>query len=230
MSYSFVAASSQYLFVNEAPLAAPPLMITAWVKIANIDATTKSIMLIGDKDVADQYLGAVSRNDDVLAQYRTPTALSETPLSGSEIAANVWTPIAARFDSETTKSVYVQGNQGTAAIESVGTVTGIDRIIIGAQPSPTNFFSGLIAHACLWNTTGLNEAGYDNLASALASGVSPLNVSTTATLVRFYPLTADLTEQSGNAGAALTAVGATFDSENPPLGGSHRYITLLGVG
>ena len=241
MSYSFTAASSQYLSASEAPLgSAPdrPWMVTAWARPTSIPlGASQHIALIG-QSAANQYEGLSAFSDDFYAQSRDGSTNAPANTSGAGLASATWAHGAARFDSATSRSAYVGTSQGTVVTTSVSP-TGFDRVTVGCRPTITEYFDGLIAHVAFWTLDGMDETAIDNLVSALAGGGNPLGVTTDAVLLRYWPLVdnGDLADQSGNGGATLTATGATHSSTNPtvddpPSGGGSSYLnlTLMGVG
>lgn len=200
-----------------APATAVPLTMACWYRPANV-AQNLTLMSLQDTGVDDvgfwmQSAGAIA-NDPVRALTGAASVVIAASSAGAAGVADVWYHAAAVFVAANNRIAYFNGaNPGTNA--TARTPTGVDSVGIGAkvQLTPTEFFSGRIAEAGLWNVAlSANEV------AALAKGCRPDQVRK-ANLIGYWPLfgTQSVAQDYSNQRNSLTYVGTTVSPHAPVL-------------
>lgn len=225
MSYSFTAASSQYLSTATAPVSAAPCTISVWVKPSDTGANRREVASICAANATDYF----SYNRFAGALYvNGADSGGESNVNTAEVMDTEWAHSAAVYTSPTSRQVYYEGT--SSAVDSNSkTPVGLTRFVLGALgwPSPAAFWDGLLAEVAIWNVA-LSGANI----TSLSEGSSPMSLATPP--LRYWRLksSGDLTDVVGGA-ATLTATGATFDADHPTVDdppSTARLLALTGVG
>lgn len=205
MSYLLVQASSQYLKpVDNAAyqLNATAFSFACWIKLTS---TGSYQTVIAQASTSWQYRieGAGNKLD--------AETTSVSKLGATALTSGVWKHIAFTSDSSGNWVWYVNGVSDASG--SGYTWSGQDQTCyVGQNGLTSQFLDARIAYLALWNT-GLTSAN-----------ITTLQTSTTPELVgsgciaSWHLNTSALTDSS-NINNPLVATGATFDADNPSLGG-----------
>lgn len=241
----FADASSQFLGNDTAPVTAAPFTMAIWGR--SDDATVdQDAIWIGDKDVADnfwtlRFQGAVA--GDPLRFTVNSAAGGTSADTTTGYTANTWHHACAVEASATSHTIYIDGGSSAASTTS-RSPAGADRINIGRRgdSTPTNYFSGDLAEAAVWNVA--LSAGDVAL---LAKAVSPFLVRPEA-LVFYCPIVGNYSPEIDQLGGLdMTVTGATKSAHprvfypsimyagiqaGPPAAGGPPVgsLRLLGVG
>lgn len=246
MARLFDDASSQYLELASAPVNAPPLTISAWIRPdANPAGTIVSIMNSGTASRGFRLERQVTRNLRFITLNGGTTGIAT---SGATTAAdNVWSHALAVTSAVDSRALFLNGTKftNTTSVTPSATpdVTAIGRV---GGASPGTYWSGDLAEVTLWNVA-LN----DTEAAALSRGV-PSRLIRPESIVAYWPVWGlhspeiDLTANN----RVMVVAGATASNHAPvplfmPLrmgtypedivvagggGGSRSRNLLLGVG
>jgi hypothetical protein len=240
---NFVAASSQYLQIDSAPITAPPFSFACWFKSTDL-TTVQTLFWLGDKDVTNESWRVILRGDvagDPIDAFTQTGVGSVQARSTSGYSSGVWHHALAVFASATSRTIYLDGgNSGTNATNRAP--AGADRVALGGSrdSSPDGYLQGDEAEAGLWNVA-LTASD----AAILALGVSPLLVHP-ASLVAYWPLIGRNSPENDRIGDyPLTVTGATvadhpriiyarsglrMDVPTAAVAGVTPYRMLMGVG
>lgn len=244
MARLFDDASTQYLEIASVIGGTPPFTMACWAYFDDLDAVS-TMMAIGDVGAnADFYtldMAGVLANDPIRAGVQAGVNFSASIIS-SAISLNTWHHVAGVFTSTSSRTAFVDGVNGVENT-SFRSPTGLDRTAIGRLPrlTSTNYMSGRIAEAAIWNAqlTGPEI-------TAMSQGYSPLFIRPES-LLAYWPIIGRYSPEIDIVGGnGLTVTGATavdhpriilpsrrnrifvptaVASSVPP-----RKLTLLGVG
>lgn len=200
MSYSFTAASSQYLSATSAAATAPPLTIAAWARMT--DTTTQSgrdIVALSSKTGRSVYrLNWNGFNVPPIRAMDQGTTNASAYFGAPTL--NTFFHVAGVFASSNLRTPYFNGSAGSANTDSVIHSSLPDTTSIGAffdgNSTPIQHFPGNIAEVGIWNVA-LTAAEIASLAKGMTCDkVRPQS------LVFYAPLVRDLIDQKG--GLAIT--------------------------
>jgi len=187
-----VPATSDALYINQAVLTVLPITMAAWFYATNLTAR-HTIIAIEDKDTGDNRVLRLTANgavagDPLQAIHRGSTTFGIAS-SSSAYTENTWQHAVGVFAAANSRQIYLNGgNSGTDAT-GVGTITPLNRTIVGAwgftAGSFTNVMNGYIADISIWNVALTNAE-----VTILAKGFSPLLVRPQS-LVFYIPLIRD---------------------------------------
>jgi hypothetical protein len=211
MARNFIAASSQYLEIATAPVAAAPLTIACWFLPVSA-AVTYDLVVIGDT-VATNYFALIASNPGSLG------AISGAASAGGEFsaitttlfAANRWAHACATYTSATARAAFLDGGgKGTNATSVVPASPA--EVDVGAYHAGASIYSpmnGQIAEVALWNVD-LSDAEVAALAGRTGESLSglPLRIRP-ANLVAYWPLQGEVVPEyswSGDGTARNLAV------------------------
>lgn len=224
MSRSLVAASSQYLTIDEAAVTAAPCTLCFWFNTASTAASSRSVVAVGSIATAAHYFRGNLFDAAVYANARDGG--TEASANASSYSASTWTFGAARFSSTTLRNAFMNTTKSADNTTS-RTPAGLDRTRVGrrADGTGTDYFDGLIAEVSIFD-----YAVSDSDLSSLAGGTSPMALTTPPVRYYRFKVDGDLSDETG-AGADLTNSSTTFDASNPtvddpPVGGSDAPETL----
>ena len=149
----FNDANSQYLKIDSAAVPDYPLTLACWFNAD--DATLNlALMFVGDKDVAEKYCGLRAEGavagDPVRAYSRNTSAVYADSTTG--FTANKWHLATGVFASAASRIAYIDGGSPGSNTSSQAALNW-DRTAIGyfGDSTPTNYFSGKISVAYIWN-------------------------------------------------------------------------------
>ena len=149
----FNDANNQYSNTNSAAVADYPLTLACWFN-ADDAALNLALMWIGDKDVAEKYCGLRAEGavagDPVRAYSRNTSAVYADSTTG--FTTNKWHLATGVFASSASRIAYIDGGSPGSNTSSQAALNW-DRTAIGyfGDLTPTNYFSGKISVAYIWN-------------------------------------------------------------------------------
>jgi hypothetical protein len=216
MARSFTRASSHYLQVESAAVTGPPYTMACWGN-SNSATVNQTIMYLGDSTSDGRRAQLELRGNDASDPVAASTSDTAAAYSSSTIngyTANTWQHYAGVWASTTSRIVYLNGTAGTE--NTTSRVTGTpNRMAIGGlrRLSPTDYMSGLVADAAIWNVA-LSAAEI----AALARGVSPLRIRP-GNIAAYWPLFGTAGPEINICGGSyhLTVSGATQAAHAPVM-------------
>ena len=174
MTWEFLAASTEYLYVNSAAVSAYPCTLTCIFNPNDI-TTGSTLVWVGDKDVSNDGFGISHSGDignDPIRAYSYHDSFVTSTVDG--FVADTWQFAAGRFLSNASRQAFLATlgsdvSAGTAETTDLTPGTW-DRTAIGclARSAPTGYEEGGIARVAIYNV-GL----YTIELNALAHGWSP---------------------------------------------------------
>ena len=186
MSRLFNDAALDRLEVATPVVTAHPLSMGCWFN-SDDAAVTQNLMGILDTAGNNNWwrllAAGATAGDPVQAASKDSATVQSAGSTSTGYTAGVWHHALAVFASATSRAAYIDGgSKGTNAVSR--SPAGLDVTVIGRQGSltPTQYVSGLIAEAAIWDTE-LSDAD----ALILARGYSPLLVRP-ENLVAYWPL------------------------------------------
>lgn len=219
MARLFDDAATEYLEDDSAPVTAVPFTISAWFYSDDV-AIAQGVVVISDKDVTAEkfelFIAGQVGGDPVRAITQGGGGVGIAS-STTGYSANTWHHGCAVFNSTTSRSAFIDGGSKGTNTNSV-TPSGMDRISIGRRgdASPSNYFSGRIAEAAIWNV-----AISDAEVAVLATGVAPPFVRPNA-LIFYAPLYRGRSSTGGDdydivGGLTLTDNNTVTVADHPPI-------------
>ena len=201
MARSFTAANSDALYVESAIVSSPPCTFAAWFNVSNITAA-HPLIVIGDKDATQQINMRCSGNiagDPVRINLLGASAgvVADTT---SGYSASTWQHACGVVTAVNAYAVFLNGGSKGSDTTNAGSITLLDRTVIGANALLSSFANGNIAEAAIWDV-----ALTDAEVAILAKGFSPLLVRPQS-LVFYAPLVRD-NDDDLIGGVALSANG-----------------------
>jgi hypothetical protein len=202
MAYDFTAASSQYLSTASTPVSSLPCTLACWFRITNTSDNNLLVTLDSGASSRIQISnnGSASPKRSVQATtFNSSNAFGRIAFNAESYSANTWYHAAGVFETSTTLNAYFNGNVGTTDPTDGVSVSGINKILIGARTASGTigqYHGGQLAEVGVWNVA-LTAAEV----SSLAKGMTCDKVRPNA-LVAYFPLIRDLTEIRG--GLAVT--------------------------
>lgn len=193
------------------PVTSYPYAISVWAKPA---ISAQMIMIEASNPSGFSTGGIAVQMSD--AKFYLSRSGDDVPTTGS-VPVGSWSHVYAVVSSVNSASIYFNG--GNKAFSSVSCpTTGISRMDIGRHfngpGNPVAYFSGNLAEIAIWNTVPANA---DTTAAALASGISPTDISG---LVSYWKLDGSGSQEIDLiSGRILTAVGTTASTDNPIVNG-----------
>ena len=192
-----------------------PISISAWF---NCDIEPGEMIIVSVGEAADTgYLSlrTIAVGDKLRAQVFDGTSSVQSEHT-TDLAANTWYHGLAVFASNTSRTVYLNGD---AAAENTANMSLSSRdatsIGVSADNTPFGYWSGHIAEVAIWDTAVLTVAD----ALMLAKGYSPLFVKP-QNLKAYWPLIRGLNDRVG--GFNMTASGTVVSAH-------HRVIYPSGI-
>lgn len=208
--------TTQYLSSASAVLAATPFTMACWFLTSDVttDPVLMSIGVTGSANNIHALQATGSLGGDPVRATSKVTATSAAAATSTGYSANVWQHACGVWASATDRKAYVNGgSEGTNTTSRVP--AGMNSTYIGASQgvSVSNFVTGRIAEAAIWNVA-LNTSEI----AALAAGVSPLRIRPNA-LVTYWPLfgVGDPEPDRSNGGFHLTLNAAPTQADHAPV-------------
>jgi hypothetical protein len=233
VSYSFTAASSQFLSISEAVVTATPLTIGAWIKPSSTATVNGNVCAITNNAAGNTRQTLVQNTTNATANTHDGAAAGSSSQGGLDTTN--WHYATAVFTNSTSRTGYRNGTAAAANATSA-TPAGLNRTAVGARinTSTTAFFDGLIAEVAIWDVA---LSGAD--ITALAGGDSPMSLATPP--VRYWRLKTDgdLVDVVGESATLTANAGAAFNADNPTVDdppaapaatGASTKRLLLGIG
>ena len=188
MARLFNDSQSEYLKVDQAAITAYPFVLHGWFYSDNL-VDYQSIVWVGDKDVTNSqfFIGLAGgvANDPVRAFAYDSGGAYNNAYSSTSYLQNVWQACTGIFVSATDLRVFLDGggkgtdNSGADSNPANNNSMGIGR---NSDSSPSDYMSGRIAEAAIWDLTNWPGATASDKADeferlalpALADRYSPL--------------------------------------------------------
>jgi hypothetical protein len=152
MAFSFNGSSS-YMEATSTPVTAEPFTMVCWFNPTNV-STDGAIMAIGNSAGTNRFQmnmnGATGGDTIAISSVGASTATSS---STNLFTANTWHHAAAVCASSASRTIYLNGVQGTPNTTSI-TVAGVNNIMVGARWSGgvRGFFANVkTAEVAIWN-------------------------------------------------------------------------------
>lgn len=170
MSRVFIAASTEYLEVDAAPVTTYPfsMFCKAWVDDV---ATEYGLFMLVDASTPFERMGLVAAGADGGDPLRAFREGGRSAFSSTAMSAGGWHNCLAVFASDSSCRVYLDGGGSVENTDvDVQDITQFSRISIGAlrDSTPANYLSGRTSHAAIWNVAlDANDALLLNEASPL---------------------------------------------------------------
>jgi hypothetical protein len=213
MAYNFTAASSQYLSTASTPVSSLPCTLACWFRITNTSDNNLLVTLDSGASSRIQISnnGAASQKRSVqAATFNSSNVFGRIAYSEESYAANNWYHAAGVFETSTTRNAYFNGNVGTNDGTDGISVSGINKILIGARTSAGTigqYNNGQIAEVGIWNVA-LTAAEVASLAKGMTCDkVRPQS------LVFYAPLIRNLQDVRG--GLTITNNNTATVAEHP---------------
>ena len=152
MAFSFNGSSS-YMEATSTPVTAEPFTMVCWFNPTNV-STDGAIMAIGNSAGSNRFQmnmnGATGGDTIAISSVGASTA---TASSTNLFTANRWHHAAAVCASNASRTIYLNGVQGTPNTTPI-TVAGVNNIMVGArwQAGTRGFFANVkTAEVAIWN-------------------------------------------------------------------------------
>ncbi len=211
VAYLLVNTNSEYLEIDQSPVAGMPLTLACWFYATN-NFDNHTLINICDQDVPDQYFGLYARGgaagDPVRAMSFDGTFGPADSTSGFN--TNTWHHACGVFTSSTLRTAFIDGgNKGTDTVSV--SPSGIDRISVGrnGDSTPSNYADARVASVVVYDVA-LSDAEV----AALALHVSPLMVRPQS-IVAYWRLVRGLQDVVG--GYDLTAFNTPAVNAHVPI-------------
>ena len=220
MARLFDDGSTEYLEIDSAVAATMPFAMACLFN-SNDDTISQALLSLVEKGgTRNRYILLAAGHvggDPIRAFIDDGTAIVAATSSG--FTANTWHHAACMFLNATERHVYIDGGSKGSETTSVSPAD-IDRTSIGrtGDTSPTDYMSGLIAEAAIWDLTdwGANDAArevaFELAIASMAKGFAPLHFP--LGLLGYWPLVRGLNDYVG--GFNMTASG-TVVSAHPRI-------------
>lgn len=187
MARSFVRASTQYLAKSSSPVTDTPMTVAAWVITGGGAAGNHAIVTVGNSTGAHRFVLYLDSATTHYLCYFFNNGATTFGQSSADTTAPLSTRIhlAGVAASHTSRYTYLNGTPGAESTTDIGSVSGVDRLTIGAgiaSGSVENPLDGTIYEVGVWNVA-LTAAEI----ASLAAGVSPLLVRPES-LVSYCPV------------------------------------------
>lgn len=169
MARLFDDASSEYLKRASTPLTAPPITLACWFYIDD-STSAQYLMNVGTAGTQDHRFSllVLAAAGGSLVRATTRDTVNTNADTSTGYTNNTWHHACAVFAAANDRRVYIDGgSKGTDATSR--TPVGADAIFIGARPNPSDYLSGRLAEAAMWDVA-LSDAEV----AMLADGFSPL--------------------------------------------------------
>lgn len=156
MPVVFLSASSEYLELEPAPVAAAPLTIACWF-YSDSDTADDTLMFLGDKDSEDDFwileIKGGTANDPVYFTAKSSAGGTDSSPLDPGFTKDTWHSFVGVEAATNSRIVYLDGAAGTPDTGS-NTPLAADRISIGGRrdASPINYFGGKMLWAAAWST------------------------------------------------------------------------------
>jgi len=158
MAFSFNGSSS-YIEATSTPVTATPFTMVCWFNPTNV-STDGALMAIGNSAGSNRFQmnmnGATGGDTIAISSVGASTA---TASSTNLFTANTWHHAAAVCASNASRTIYLNGVQGTPNTTSI-TVVGVNNIMIGGRwnGGSRGFFANTkIAEVAIWNIALTND-------------------------------------------------------------------------
>lgn len=208
MSYSFNAASSQYLGKDYNFSVNVPITMCCWIKISSTPSALQRIMGVQALQGTNGRLTMlIDTSRRIQATHVTKTN-SYTATSFASVPLNTWTHVAARFVSLSQRDAYINGTPTSSFVTANGGQDPFTTLQIGAS-NYSVFFNGQIANVGIWERVVANI----DMAS-LATGIA-CNKIGNHNLVFYAPLIRDLNDLKD--GQITNTNGVTQSSDHPRI-------------
>lgn len=189
MSLFFDGASGVWagIFGRSSPvnlIVSYPFTISCWFFPTNSTINQQLVILKNNTTGDGYYLGlrGDATGDPIYASTWNGSIATSAEIQNA-IRFNQWNHAAARFVSDTSRTVQINGGTGTSnTADSQQTSQLINTVIIGQGDFASRYFNGYIAHVAIWNEPILNA---DN--ATLGRGASPLYIRR-QNLVAYWPM------------------------------------------
>ena len=208
MARLFNDAASHSLLYSGAVVSAAPCTFASWMRTNDL-GVSQTIVSVGDSSKTNNYkrLSWSQGQNAIIAQEAAGGSVFAATTAAA--TANTWHHAVAAFDSSSPYQIawLDGGNKGTSTSDK--TPSGIDQTGIGAwaRGSPTQYFSGDLAEAAIWNVV-LTDAEV----AMLALGLCPLFVRP-ANLVGYWPIIGRYSPEIDLVGGFdMTVTGATVSN------------------
>ena len=196
MSYFFngttgLVANGTYLDPRPVNLTvAYPFLMCCWF-FPTDNSTDQDLVMLQNTNTNDAYwlsIAGTVANDPIRAITWNGTSAQNASIASS-IKFSQWNFAAARFLSNTARSVSINGSAFTGtATDSTQTSSYINTIAIGsAQTGTLRPFNGYIAHVAIYNGVNATTSLQDVDMASLGRGISPLSVRR-QNLVAYWPM------------------------------------------
>jgi len=195
MAYNFTAASSRYLSAV-APLNGLNYPWTACLWF-NASADNVNQLCLSIHPDSGQYFGVGIGGGVTGKPFRcfySSNILATSANSTSAFSANSWQHGAAIFESNASRTIYLDGANSATNTTAANAAGASTEIFIGARRQNgviAGYFGGLIAEVGIWNAA-LTAAEV----ASLAKGMTPDKIRPQS-LVFYAPLVRDLIDQKG---------------------------------
>lgn len=214
MARLFDDASSEYLWFNGAVITSEPITMSCWFNSNDITAN-QTLISLGNNGAQGVWrlaaMGGVG-GDPVRAQKQSDAGATAQADTTTGFSANTWHHACAVFNSNTSRSAYLDGGSAATNTTSVTDPTA-DFTAVGTmlRSAATQFMSGRQADAAIWNVA-LTQSEIQ----ALSKGF-PAHLIRPQNLVAYWPLNglqSPEVDLSGNANN-LTLVGTAKANHAP---------------
>lgn len=200
--------SSQYLECTTPVLTAVPMTMAAWFNTTTVSGNHNIIGIGGENGTVQQWRMGIT-GDDIFIQVQNNTAVNV--IKANVVSTNTWHHGCGVFGGNNSRAVYIDGgNKLTNTAIKTPNPAQIERMRIGLDPNDltTQWWSGMIAEAVIWNA-----ALSDEEVATLALGFSPLLVRP-QNIVSYVPLIRD-NDEDLITGLSWTPVGSPTISAHP---------------
>ena len=208
MAYSFNGSNRSLLSTGAAAMS-EPLTLAAWFW-PNTNTTRTVIFSVGE---ASDFFGLVEdgarAGDPICATKYTGGTDTGEAVSSAGYTPGQWNHGCAVFESNTSRSVYINGAGKVTSTTNRPAGNRITRIAVAALARNTlsAFFNGRVAEAAIW-TAALDDAEV----ASLAKGMSP-SLIRPQSLMYYAPLIRDINDIRG--GIAITNNNGATVADHP---------------
>lgn len=181
MARNLAKASTQYLSIASAVVAAEPFSVSCWFTHTAAQTQDGTLFCVGTIGTSEHHALETTTAGTIRARTRNASGALSATTTGA-FTDDTWTHAAGVWASSSSRAAYRDGaNKGTDANNRA--ITSFDGTRIGVQTGGTlRYWDGLMAEMGFWGV-----ALSDDEVALLAKGVSPLMVRP-ADLVAYWPL------------------------------------------
>ena len=216
MSYLFDGANDKLERTATLPVTGYPFSVSLWVKPTGL-GITDTYFVLGQDAVSTDFWTVQQQSSNLIRAITNDGGIANASTT-TEVTAGNWHHVLAVFASTSSVSIYFDTHLEQVNL-SPRNPAAPDVIRFGESPTGGSDFAGRLGEMAVWSSALTADD-----AVTLGLGAPPTEVGTP---VAYWPLTADATDSI--ASYDLTATGAIFDADNPPVAATVADASTTGM-